>query len=91
MRLDNKFRDALGYPYRMEAFPQPWCIREQEGDAAHTLSLRFHVFSEVDVASVDLALEHPHDCQIRWNGETVSNKPTGRYVDREFCAFGWAR
>ncbi len=83
LRLDNKFRDALGYPYRMEAFPQPWCIREQEGDAAHTLSLRFHVFSEVDVASVDLALEHPHDCQIRWNGETVSNKPTGRYVDRD--------
>lgn len=83
LRLDNKFRDALGYPYRMEAFPQPWCIHEQEGDTPHTLTLRFRVRSEVDVDAVELALEHPQDCEIRWNGEAVPNKTVGRYVDRD--------
>lgn len=83
LRLDNKFRDVLGYPYRMEAFPQPWCIREGENDAPHTLHLRFMVRSEVSVGAVELALEHPQDCSICWNGKQVPAELAGRYVDRD--------
>ncbi len=83
LRLDNKFREKLGYPFRMEAFPQPWCIHAQKNDQPHTLTLRFKIYSEIAVENVELALEHPQDCEIQWNGEKVSNSPVGRYVDRD--------
>ncbi len=82
LRIDNLFRDRLGLKYRMEAFPQPWVLKEEVEDE-HTLRLRFTIPSEIEAESVDLALEHPTDCEIVWNGETVSNVPVGRYVDRD--------
>lgn len=82
LRLDNRFRDELGYPYRMEAFPQPWVIHE-DGEPCHRLSLRFIIRSEVAVDRVELALEHPEDCEITFNGLQIDNRPVGRYVDRD--------
>ena len=82
LRLDNRFRHELGWPYRMEAFPQPWVPSEQKTEA-HRLSLRFEIQSETDVAHVELALEHPETCEILWNGRSVSSEPVGRYVDRD--------
>lgn len=83
LRLDNLCRERLGYPFRMEAFPQPWYLSELPEDAPHTLTLRFAVHSQIDMDAVELALEHPQDCTIRWNGCEVSNQPVGRYVDRD--------
>lgn len=82
LRIDNKFRNYLGLSYRMEAFPQPWVMSEDE-KPKHKLSLRFNINSQVDVEGVELALEHPYDCTILFNGKEVSNKPIGKYVDRD--------
>lgn len=83
LRLDNLCRERLGYPYRMEAFPQPWYMQSLPEDAPHTLTLRFTVRSEIAADSIELALEHPQDCTICWNGACVSSTPVGRYVDRD--------
>lgn len=82
LRIDNLFRDRLGLKYRMEAFPQPWVLKEEVAEE-HTLHLRFLIPSEIEVEKVELALEHPQDCKIIWNGTEVSSEPTGRYVDRD--------
>lgn len=82
LRLDNKFRDHLGWAYRMEAFPQPWVLGTKNAEK-HRLSLRFTIKSEVKVENVELAMEHPETCEIIWNGHSVSNEPAGRYVDRD--------
>lgn len=82
LRIDNLFRDRLGLKYRMEAFPQPWVLQETVAEK-HELHLRFRVFSEIEAEQIELALEHPQDCEILWNGRKVSNTPIGRYVDRD--------
>ena len=82
LRLDNRFRSRLGWPYRMEAFPQPWVLSERKGKI-HRLSLRFAIQSEIAAENVELALEHPETCEILWNGRKISNAPIGRYVDRD--------
>lgn len=82
LRLDNKFRDKLGLKYRMEAFPQPWVLHE-EAEKSHTLHLRFQVQSEVEVENAELAIEHPQDCTISWNGASVNTASLGNYVDRD--------
>lgn len=82
LRIDNRFRDHLGLPYRMEAFPQPWVMDENEAPS-HRLRLRSTIDSEVDVENVLLALEHPGDCTIVFNGAKVDTAPVGRYVDRD--------
>lgn len=82
LRIDNKFRDDLGLPYRMEAFPQPWVMQENQAPS-HTLHLRFTVEAEITVSDVELALEHPQDCQITFNGVKISSAPIGGYVDRD--------
>ena len=46
LRIDNKFRQILGYPLRMEAFAQPWVDQEEE-KAEHVLRLKF-VFESLE-------------------------------------------
>lgn len=82
LRLDNLFRERLHLRYRMEAFSQPWIMNDEEKEV-HKLKLRFKFFSETEIENVQLALEQPENCRILWNGELVSNKPIGNYVDRD--------
>ena len=82
LRLDNRFRDALHLPYRMEAFPQPWVLAGT-AEPQHTLRLRFTLHSEIDVDNVELALEHPQTCSIFLGRKKISTTPVGRYVDRD--------
>ena len=50
LRIDNKFREILGYQLRMDAFPQPWVFPDS-GKIRHKLSLRFRIDSEIAVKS----------------------------------------
>ena len=63
LRIDNKFRELLGYPFRMEAFAQPWTNDKEEG-FEHTLSLRFSLHSLEDLSGVSLAMENDETARI---------------------------
>ncbi len=82
LRIDNLFRNKLGYPLRMEAFAQPWVDQREEG-YEHKLSLKFEVFSEVQVLSTKIALENPEITCIYVNGIKVEKKADGWYTDRD--------
>ncbi len=82
LRIDNKFREILGYPLRMESLAQPWVDQSMEVPE-HTISLRYRVTSRICGTPVQLGLEHCHDCIITFNGETVSGEKTGWYVDMD--------
>lgn len=82
LRIDNLFREKLGYPLRMEAFAQPW-LNQMEEPCEHKLTLRFQISSKAEVAKVSLALENGSDTLIYFNGEQISGKRTGWYTDRE--------
>lgn len=81
LRIDNLFREKVGYQLRMTAFPQPW-LNQSEEEIRHTLSLRFIVQSETDIKDVSLALENK-TAAITWNGKNVPMNITGWYTDRE--------
>lgn len=81
LRIDNIFRNQLGYPLRMNDYAQPWVDRTEE-KVEHTLSLRFCISSEVDVADTTLALENK-TATVILNGKDVPIKECGWYVDRD--------
>lgn len=60
---------------------QPWTFGEEK--AEHTLSLRCHIESEIELNDVQLALEHSQDCTVFWNGKPVEAKRIGWYVDEQ--------
>lgn len=81
LRIDNIFREQLGYPLRMEAFAQPWLNQEEE-PYSHRMTLRFDIQSEVEVAEVELAAEDAADYRVWWNGQEIKEAVSGWYVDR---------
>lgn len=80
LRIDNSFRERLGYPLRTEALAQPWIDQETER-AEHSLSLRFSVYSEVKVTGTYLALEEADQALIKLNGTDISGTAKGCFVD----------
>ena len=70
LRIDNLFREKLHYPLRMEALAQPWTEKDEQ-KSEHVLKLRFHIYSEVEMNEVELAMEHPETAEICWNGEAL--------------------
>lgn len=80
LRIDDQFRDELGWPRRCNRIAQPWVDREQP-KAEHTLKLRFTVSSAVSVKGAKLALEHPEDTEIYCNGAKISNAADGWFTD----------
>lgn len=80
LRIDNKFREILGYPFRMEAFAQPWTNEEKE-EFSHTLSLRYTVCAEDDLSGVLLAMENDETTKIFLDGRAVENRQTGWFTD----------
>lgn len=81
LRIDNKFREKLGYPMRMEAFAQPWTNSAKE-EYEHVLSLRFWVEAEDDFSDVFLAMENDSLSKIIFDDKEVENKAVGWYTDR---------
>ncbi|MDY3918027.1 MAG: glycosyl hydrolase [Candidatus Limivivens sp.] len=81
LRIDNQFREKLGYPLRMEAFAQPWTNDREEG-FEHTLSLRFTICTETDLKGLSLAMENDETAEIFLDQEQVENRQTGWYTDR---------
>lgn len=80
LRIDNLFREFLGYPKRMEALAQPW-VEEDEENPCHTLTLHCKVRSEIALPEISLAMEHPEKAEIIWNGNKVPYQDAGYYVD----------
>lgn len=82
LRIDNLFRNELGYPLRTEAFPQPWTDSEEK-IARHKLSLRFRIYAEEKVLCPSLALENTEITEVILNNVKVSSAITGWYTDRD--------
>ncbi|WP_026506729.1 hypothetical protein [Butyrivibrio sp. MC2013] len=87
LRIDNHYRRQLGYPLRMEAWAQPW-VNDKEEIPEHTLYLRYSFRSHVSGIPVDLAMEHPEDTKIIFNGSVVTGKDRGNYVDMDIHRIG---
>ncbi|MCL2421656.1 MAG: hypothetical protein FWD03_07360 [Defluviitaleaceae bacterium] len=81
LRIDNLFRNQLGYPLRMQSLSQPWTL-ERQPDSGNILSLRFKIPSKTTMDKAFLALENPEGTEIIWNGVPVNKKTEGYYVDR---------
>lgn len=81
LRIDNKFREIVGYQLRTEAFPQPWVTPVKE-EIRHHLSLRFRINCELPVSAPSLALENPEETVLTLNGIPVSSQVTGYFTDR---------
>ncbi|MBR5732690.1 MAG: hypothetical protein IKX80_04535 [Lachnospiraceae bacterium] len=91
LRLDNITRKELGYPLRGEAWAQPWAVMDGYREYEHELSLRYVFESEIDAAEVTLALEDADDCEITFNGNRVTGKAEGCYVDLDIKKIGIGR
>ncbi len=81
LRIDNKFREILGYQLRMDAFPQPWVFPDSE-EIRHKLSLRFRIDSEIAVKAPLLALEQADKTRLYLNGQEVASEINGYFTDR---------
>ncbi len=82
LRIDNLFREKLGYPIRTEAYAQPW-LRKEKPSPEHQLTLRFRINTECEVSLPSLALEAAEDTGIKLNGREVPVVVTGWYTDRD--------
>lgn len=80
LRIDNAFREKLGYPLRTGEMMQPWTIQE-EHPIRHTLTLRFIVNSKIEVRNPKLAIERPENLEVFVNGRRVEATPDGFFVD----------
>lgn len=79
LKLDNVCRRRFGYPPKEEAGAQPWTVKDETG-FPNRLSLRFVIESTVDIP-VSLALESRDVTDIYMNGELVTEKASGWFVD----------
>lgn len=77
LRIDAAIRRRLRFP---AGKAQPWVMENKP--AEHTVTLEFTIHSDIDYPQPYLALEEAEATRILWNGETVSSKPEGYYVDK---------
>ena len=79
LRLDNRLRERLGWPLRMDALAQPW------SDARRWPSGRFSSASSsahaVPLERPRLALEDADRAVVRLNGQRVEATASGWWVD----------
>ncbi len=80
LRIDNLFREKLGYPSRTGSIAQPWTYEKDEV-FPHRLYLKFVFHSEIPIKSAQLALENAETTEIKVNGQTVQPEITGWFVD----------
>lgn len=80
LRLDTECRRKLGWPRMSGRMVQPWVIPAAE--IVDFVTLRYTIESEIDVKAPVLAVERANDVKITLNGQAVTAKPDGYYVDR---------
>ncbi|POZ89399.1 MULTISPECIES: hypothetical protein [Petrotoga] len=81
LRIDNKVRELLGYPFRKKKVAQPWTNKEEE-PYEHLLKLKYTIESKIEVNDPLLALENPENTKIIVNGKKVESKLSGWFVDK---------
>lgn len=81
LRIDNKLREKLGWPLRMEAFAQPWVDKSVE-KTRHSITLRFKILSAVYTKNIKLGMEEADLAQITVNGQTIRKKIDGYFTDK---------
>ena len=81
LRIDNKFREILNYPLRMNKLAQPW-TNKQEEPFEHVLKLRFKIESDIKIKDPILALENVENTRIIVNGVEVNKNIEGWFVDK---------
>lgn len=79
-RADDDLRRSLGWYTRRSAMAQPWVIPETQPE--HTVRLRFTIQCAQAFQNIRLALEDAAVTEITLNGEKVTAKPEGWYVDK---------
>lgn len=80
LRIDNTLREKLGYPYKTEAYAQPW-TKSQTNEEMHKVEMKFEIISECNIPEIILAIEDIQQKKITWNGQLLSNEVIGYYVD----------
>ena len=80
LRIDNLCRDALKIPRRAKYVLQPYLLAPEKTE--HRIRLRFTFESACDISGAALALEDAEDTKIVLNGEAVTSRPDGWYVDK---------
>ena len=83
---ETRIRQHFGLPVRGNQECQPWYLAEtgradRRKRGSCELRLGFHVTD--GPAELLLAIERPQDYRIELNGRTVSNAPTGWWVDED--------
>ena len=79
LRLDNKVRKLLNIAPRRKEVTQPYKLKPET--PADTVTLKFTIGSEIDVAAPELALEDADIAVIAVNGTVIDKKITGWFVD----------
>lgn len=79
LRIDNRFRDQLGWPCRQGYYAQPWTVEEEA--ITHTLKLEFTFDSAAEIKGALLAAEHAEDIRAVLNGTPVQNEIAGYFTD----------
>lgn len=81
LKIDNEIRSLLKLPPRQDAYKQPWRIPDEE-NSKDFVTLFYEFESELAIQDALLAMERPENAEITFNGERVSVKKRGYYVDR---------
>ena len=79
LRLDNLIRKRLGMVERGGQVVQPWVYGNLPKD--HKATLKFTFNSEIDYESAILALEDADIAEVIFNGEKITEREEGFYVD----------
>ena len=79
LRLDNLIRERLGITKRGGRVVQPWVLGKIPKE--HKATLRFTFTSEIDYDGAILALEDADIAEITFNGEKITEREEGYYVD----------
>ena len=81
LRINSTIRERLGWPSADTHACQPWAMPEYSGKG-HSVSLRFTIKSEIELAELHLALEKPAETSIQWNGIAIEPTVCGWYTDK---------
>ncbi len=79
LRLDNLVRERLGIRERGGSVVQPWVLGSRP--KPHKVTLQYTINSEIDYEGAVLALEDADVADISFNGNEVTERLDGYYVD----------
>lgn len=80
LRVDTLVRERFNLEQRDGRLCQPWALPDSPRHE-HEITFRFLIDSQLTLGGTKLALEHAGDCAVRLNGQPVSMKVEGWYVD----------